>query len=129
MSTIKTQGENQAKTVDKQHQAVEALICTLQAEREAKKSKSKAEKRVRRGGGKRNEETGNDGAGVDMKDLELKLLQQLSMQSEAHQQQSMMAAAGVDPCPSSPSPIHGFKSPPELVGDPTLKEFTRWESR
>ena len=110
MSAIKVQGETQARTVDRQSHTVETLVKTLQTER-AKKVKRKLEKRVR----KKEKAGSNGGHQVDVKELEMKLLQQLSVQDPPSQEEQL--------------PPGGLKSPPELVGNPSLKEFARWESR
>ena len=60
---------------------------------------------------------------VDVQELEMKLLQQLSVQEASRNAQD-------DRAPSQAClPRPGFKSPPELAGDPSLKDFARWESR
>ena len=69
MSAIKIQGESQARAVDRQSQTVETLVKTLQTER-AKAAKRKLEKRVRK----------SKSQVIDAKELELKLLHQLSVQ-------------------------------------------------
>ena len=115
MSAIKIQGESQARAADRQSQTVETLVKTLQTER-AKAAKRKLEKRVRK----------SKSQVIDAKELEMKLLHQLSVQDPPL---SVAPAAAIGNDGLEKLPPGGLKSPPELVGNPTLKEFARWESR